>query len=59
VSFGGDTDNDGYDDPVIAAPFYDLTDNDAGKVWAFPGEPTVFIENFETGDTDRCSTTIE
>ena len=55
----GDTDGDGYDDMVIAAPYYDLTTNDAGKVWTFLGEPTIFIENFETGDTDRCSTTIE
>ena len=55
----GDTDDDGYDDMVISAPYYDLTTTDAGKVWTFLGEPTVFIENFETGDALRCSSTVE
>jgi len=55
----GDTNDDGYEDMIFGAPSYDLVTTDEGKVWAFRGEPTVFIENFETGDTDRCSTTIE
>lgn len=49
----GDTDNDGYEDPVIGAPYYDLGNADAGKVWAFPGKPVIFSENFESGDTLR------
>jgi hypothetical protein len=49
----GDTDNDGYEDPVIGAPYYDLGNADAGKVWAFPGEPVIFSENFESGDALR------
>jgi hypothetical protein len=44
---------------VVGSPYYDLTTADVGKVWTFAGEPTVFIENFETGDTARCSTTVE
>ena len=55
----GDTDGDDLEDIVVGAPYYDLTNADAGKVWAFQGEPTVFIENFETGDTDRCSYMVE
>ena len=49
----GDTDGDGYEDPFIVAPYYDLVNKDAGKVWAFPGEPVIFSENFESGDTLR------
>jgi hypothetical protein len=55
----GDTDDDGNDDMLVGAHYYDLTNADAGKVWTFPGEPTVFIENFETGDTDRCTNTVQ
>ena len=55
----GDTDGDSYDDMIIGAPDYDLSQPNAGKVWAFPGEPTVFRENFETGDTLRCSNTVQ
>ena len=55
----GDTDDDGNDDMLVGAHYYDLMNADAGKVWTFPGEPTVFIENFETGDTDRCSKTVQ
>lgn len=55
----GDTDGDGLADIVVGAPYYDLTTADFGKVWAFGGEPTVFIENFETGDTERCSYAVE
>lgn len=55
----GDTDDDGYEDMIISAPDYDVITTDEGRAWAFPGEPTVFIENFETGDTDRCSNTVQ
>ena len=55
----GDTNDDGYEDMIIGAPSYDLVTTDEGRVWAFRGEPTVFIENFETGDSDRCSYTVQ
>jgi hypothetical protein len=55
----GDTDGDGYEDMIIGAPYYDLVHADAGKVWTFAGEPTIFIDNFETGDTLRWSITVE
>ena len=57
---GGDHINsDGYDDMIIGAPYYDLGSADAGKVWMFAGEPVIFMENFETGDTLRLDRVVQ
>lgn len=49
----GDANGNGREALFIVAPYYDLVNKDAGKVWAFPGEPVIFTGNFETGDALR------
>lgn len=49
----GDANGNGREALFIVAPYYDLVNKDAGKVWAFPGEPVIFTGNFETGDILR------
>ena len=59
VAGSGEFNGDGYEDMIIGAPYYDLGSADAGKVWMFAGEPVIFMENFETGDTLRLDRVVQ
>jgi len=54
----GDVDDDGYDDFIVGAMYYDGGQVDEGKIFGFRGEPFVFEGNFETGDLLRWTSAV-
>jgi hypothetical protein len=59
VSGAGDVNNDGYDDFLTGAVYWDTpTENEAGRTYLFLGEPMVFAEDYESGDLWRYSSIV-
>jgi len=46
VSTAGDINNDGYDDVIVGAQYYDNGETDEGAAFIFPGTPTGLNSNF-------------
>jgi hypothetical protein len=56
VASAGDVNGDGYGDVIVGAPFA----GDGGMAFVFHGPgPSVFLDDFESGDTARWSRTLQ
>ncbi len=50
----GDVDGDGYDDVIVAAPFYDDPEVNEGRVWLYLGSPGGLGSSAWTAESDQA-----